>query len=204
MHNPLPRPSVTSWTQSGNRQTFIFLFTVWAEHKMIIKNITYSSFESPYKSLRYEKRSGGVRRGGRERRYEAGLSCLICSICAKECRVEERRTQRDDGRRIPRHISSFSLCSKPLNVKLPDSDAAGGATATARWAEESVRVCVCRSTTLFLYGVSVWVRWNMLLFGIVISPVEEKMIYVSICFFCSIWRPPAAFTPNLVCEICLF
>lgn len=136
MHNPLPRPSVTSWTQSGNRQTFIFLFTVWAEHKMIIKNITYSSFESPYKSLRYEKRSGGVRRGGRERRYEAGLSCLICSICAKECRVEERRTQRDDGRRIPRHISSFSLCSKTLNVKLPDSDAAGGATASA---------CVCVS-----------------------------------------------------------
>lgn len=103
---------------------------------MIIKNITYSSFESPYKSLRYEKRSGGVRRGGRERRYEAGLSCLICSICAKGCRVEERRTQRDDGRRIPRHISSFSLCSKPLNVKLPDSDAAGGATASA---------CVCVS-----------------------------------------------------------
>lgn len=58
--------------------------------------------------------------------------------------MEERRTQRDDGRRIPRHISSFSLCSKPLNVKLPDSDAAGGATATARRAEESVRVCVSK------------------------------------------------------------
>lgn len=123
---------------------------------MIIKNITYSSFESPYKSLRYEKRSGGVRRGGRERRYEAGLSCLICSICAKGCRVEERRTQRDDGRRIPRHISSFSLCSKPLNVKLPDSDAAGGATATARRAEECVCVCVCVEAQLFSCMVSVF------------------------------------------------
>ena len=42
-----------------------------------------------------------------------------------------------------RHISSFPLCSKPLNVKLPDSDAAGGATATAHRAEEGVCVCVC-------------------------------------------------------------
>lgn len=168
MHNPLPRPSVTSWTQSGNRQTFIFLFTVWAEHKMIIKNITYSSFESPYKLLRYEKRSGGVRRGGRERRYEAGLSCSICSICAKECRVEERRTQRDDGRRIPRHYQTVMQ---------------QGALQRQPVGRRRACVCVCRSTTLFLYGVSVWVRWNMLLFGIVISPVEEKMIYVSICFF---------------------
>lgn len=196
MHNPLPRPSVTSWTQSGNRQTFIFLFTVWAEHKMIIKNITYSSFESPYKSLRYEKRSGGVRRGGRERRYEAGLSCLICSICAKGCRVEERRTQRDDGRRIPRHISSFSLCSKPLNVKLPDSDAAGGATASA---------CVCVSKH---NSFPVWCQC--------LSEVEHAVVWNcnfprrgknDLCLnllFCSIWRPPAAFTPNLVCEICLF
>ena len=36
--------------------------------------------------------------------------------------MEERRTPH-------RHIFSFFLCSKPLNVKLADSDAAGGATA---------------------------------------------------------------------------
>lgn len=180
MHNPLPRPSVTSWTQSGNRQTFIFLFTVWAEHKMIIKNITYSSFESPYKSLRYEKRSGGVRRGGRERRYEAGLSCLICSICAKECRVEERRTQRDDGRRIPRHISSFSLCSKPLNVKLPDSDAAGGATATALRAEESV--CVCVEAQLFSCMVSVF-EWGGTCCCLEFPPSRKKWFMSQFAFF---------------------
>lgn len=144
MHNPLPRPSVTSWTQSGNRQTFIFLFTVWAEHKMIIKNITYSSFESPYKSLRYEKRSGGVRRGGRERRYEAGLSCLICSICAKECRVEERRTQRDDGRRIPRHYQTVMQ---------------QGALQRQPFGRRRACVCVCVEAQLFSCMVSVF-EWG--------------------------------------------
>lgn len=58
---------------------------------------------------------------------------------------------------------------------------------------------LCRSTTLStVYGVLL--RWNMLLFGTVISPVE-KMIYVSICI-CAIWGPPAG-SSNFSVRICL-